>query len=484
MLQVAREADLNGEAYLGPDGFGRLDPFEFSGFYELLQTVNYYNLYTYQDPPQMEIGRSLLQYCPNVKYRTIYAGSYGNQYMNYEFMRTIPWFMLFHDYTGFFWYMGNGKLSYSSEGCMAFMPDLRPSEGFLVSAQQIDEIRRGLANLVAVSKRQNDRIALLYCNTSVAAATVDKQENALRQSLSVLQQLLEDSALQYDYIPPQEVESGNLKRNYNVLFLPFTLSLSEKTLAAIEEFVQGGGLVIADRLPGKYNDFLRPGPEELLAKRFQADSGSWRLSNWKDYSKARNRSKAGNEARRKMLDLLAGYRQSLTSLRGDGIPGMEKIEYQLPSGDFLVAVLNYQRESHELTLELPPGKVLYDVRDGKALGQVSEHSFTMPGGEVKVFALLQDSLPETTLESPSTITQGGEGVFRLQNGKSSNAYQLSFFDSSGKERREYRKTVLADEECRLQPALNDPTGTWTLQAKDAIAGKTTQMKFQVKDANN
>lgn len=482
MLQVAKDADLNGEAWLGPDGFGRLDPFEFSGMYQLLKTVNYYNLYTYQDPPQMEIGRSLLQYCPQVKFRTIYAGSYGNQYMNYVFMRTIPWYMLFHDYTGFFWYMGNGKLTYSSEGCMAFMPDLRPSEGFQVAAKQIAELRRGLAPLVAASKRQHDQIAILYCNTSVAAATVRKQENTLRRSLSVLQQLLEDSGLQYDYLPPEEMENGSWKQNYRVLFLPFALSLSQSTLASIEEFVKDGGLVIADCVPGEFDDVLRPGPAKMLEGRFQPESGSWRLYDWKTYSKVRKNQKQGTEARQQLLALLSGYRTSRTQLHGGGIVEVEKIEYQLPSGGLLIALLNYQPESRELTLGLPAGKVLYDLRGAGKIGVADSHTLLLPGGEVKIFALLDAELPALELEKPDAVLRGGLGAFRLRNGKQSNAYHLQFFDAAGKERREYAKTLLSGEEYLLRPALNDPVGTWQVQAKDTISGQLHQAEFIVKPA--
>ncbi len=480
MLQVAREVDLNGEAWLGPDGFGRLDPFEFSGMYELLKAVNYYNLYTYQDPPQMEIGRSLLQYCPNVKFRTIYAGSYGNQFMNYEFMRTIPWFMLFHDYTGFFWYMGNGKLTFSSEGCMAFMPDLSPSEGFLVSARQIAELRQGLANLVAVSKRQHDRIAILYCNTTVAAATVEKQENTLRQSLSVLQQLLEDSGLQYDYIPPQELEAGKLKQNYRALFMPFTLSLAEKTLAGIEDFVQNGGIVIADQIPGKYDDVLRPGPADRLQQRFQPEHGSWRLTDWRTYSKVRNNSAKGMEFRQEFLDILSGYRESQTSLNGSGFVDVEKIEYQLPCGDYLIALLNYQPEDCELTLNLPPGKFLYDMRSSQKIGTTTAHSLQLPGGEVKVFALLRTELPQTSLDNPGEISLGGTGAFMLTSGNVSNAWQLQFQDASGKDRSEYTAVLLNGEKYLLRPALNDPPGTWKLTVRNAISGQIQQAEFQVR----
>jgi len=478
MQAVGREVDLNGECYLGPDGFGRLDPFEFAGMYDLLKTVTYFNLYTYQDPPQMEIARSLLQYCPEVKYRTIYAGSYGNQYMNYSFMRSIPWFMLFHNYTGFFWYMGNGKLTFSSEGCMAFMPDLRPSEGFQVAAQQITELRQGLAPLVAVSKRRHDNIAILYCNTSVAAATVDQQENTLRQSLSELQNLLEDCGLQYDYIPTQELEAGALQSNYRILFMPNIRSLSSKTLGAIEAFVDSGGLVIADLLPGKYDDFLRPVATEQLATRF-ANSDAWRLSDWKSYSKVRKHSAKGEAYRQEWLTSLSGQLQRLTRWRGNGIPGVEKIEYQLPSGGWLLAAINYQKEERELVLELPEGKVLYDVRAAKQIVYANSHTFLLSGGETKVFCLQELELPKLQLQKPKTVRLGGMGTFSCKNGNISNAYYITVYDANKKERKEYSKTILNTDEFQLRPALNDPEGNWQLQVRDTISGQVSNCEFLV-----
>ncbi|MDY0175654.1 MAG: beta-galactosidase [Lentisphaeria bacterium] len=477
MLQLARQQDLNGKAYLGPDGFGRLDPFEFCGMYELLQTVNYFNLYTYQDPPQMEIGRSLLQYCPNVSFRSIYAGSYGSQYMNYEFMRSIPWFMLLHGYNGFFWYMGNGKLSYSSEGCLAFMPDLRPSEGFMVAAEQIQEMRKGTANLVAVSKRRHDGIAVLYSNDSVAAATVDKQENLLRQSLSTLQQILEDTGLQYDYIPPEKIEDGALQENYRLLFLPCILSLSENCLAGIERFVQAGGMVIADQMPGKYDGLLRKGPQEKLQDRFAAKQ-EWRLFDWKNYGRLRRQAKAGKARREEILELMQGKLTRLSSFAENGLPNVEKIEYELPGAGLLLAALNYSAEEQALQLELPGDKFVYDLRQGQELGQLTERQLTMRGGEVQIFALLDEKLPETKIELlPKTES---DPDFRLlcNNGRQSNAYHLQVFDAAGNERAEYADTVLNNEVYTLRPALNDPRGTWTIKVREAISGKISQIQVK------
>lgn len=480
MLEVAREADLNSEAYLGPDGFGRLDPFEFSGMYELLKTVNYFNLYTYQDPPQMEIARSLLRYSPNVKYRTIYAGSYGAQFMNYEFMRTIPWYMLFHDYTGYFWYMGNGKLSYSSEGCMAFMPDLRPSEGYLVSAQQIQELRQGLDKLVSVSKRHNDKLAILYCNTSVAAATVAKQENVLRQSYSTLQNLLEDSSLQYDYIPGPELDAGQLKGNYSVVFLPYTLSLSKKSLRALEEFVADGGLVVADHIPGKYDDLFCPGPERILAERFADNAKDWLLYDWKSYSKVRSKEKEGRDTRNAFIAMLEPYKQSYTKLQEGGIVNVEKIEYQMPDGGILIALINYQKETKDAQLFIPAGKVLYDIRNEEKLSANDVYNFTLSGGNVKIFAMLDKEINKAKIKKPRTVKTGKSFKMTLNNQKQTNAYRVEVKDSEGMLRKEYCKTILADEEFSFPIALNDPKGNWQITIRDAITGKISKENLKVK----
>ena len=66
-------------------------------------------------------------------------------------------------------------------------------------------------------------------------------QNALRGAFG----MLTDLHINSDFISDEQVENGHLSR-YKVLFLPCTYVLSEKCAAAIAEFVQQGGTVIAD----------------------------------------------------------------------------------------------------------------------------------------------------------------------------------------------------------------------------------------------
>ncbi len=105
------------------------------------------------------------------------------------------------------------------------------------------------------------------------------------------------------------------------------------------------------------------------------------------------------------------------------------------------------------------GDFVYDLRNGLELGQLTERQLTMRGGEVQIFALLDEKLPQTKIEL--LPKEESDPDFRLlcNSGKQSNAYHLRVFDAAGNERAEYADTVLNNEVYTLRPALNDPRGT-------------------------
>lgn len=70
--------------------------------------------------------------------------------------------------------------------------------------------------------------------------------------------LLEDARLQYDFVSYADVlENGLDPRRYKVLILSRTLALSDQEAERIREYVRQGGHVIADHLPGRFDQHGR-----------------------------------------------------------------------------------------------------------------------------------------------------------------------------------------------------------------------------------
>jgi hypothetical protein len=70
--------------------------------------------------------------------------------------------------------------------------------------------------------------------------------------------LVEDLGLQYDFVSAEQIEAGKLgELGYKVLVLPESLAIGEEEAAQIEAFVRNGGTVIADFLPGVFDEHAK-----------------------------------------------------------------------------------------------------------------------------------------------------------------------------------------------------------------------------------
>ena len=128
------------------------------------------------------------------------------------------------------------------------------------------ELRGGIAKLLSLAEFEDDLIAIHYSQSSIHAHWMLETEDVdiadrsnfderarsefvrLRESLL---KLLEDLGLQYRFVSYEEVENGELtKRRYRVFIMPRSIALSRKEVERIREYVESGGVVIADGLVG------------------------------------------------------------------------------------------------------------------------------------------------------------------------------------------------------------------------------------------
>ncbi len=66
---------------------------------------------------------------------------------------------------------------------------------------------------------------------------------------------LTDLGLSFDFVASPQIEEGGLDPcRYRVFVMPFSLALSAREVSAIEAFARGGGIVIADRSPGLFDE--------------------------------------------------------------------------------------------------------------------------------------------------------------------------------------------------------------------------------------
>lgn len=181
-------------------------------------------------------------------------------------------------------------------------PDLTLSSHGEDLRQWHGELRSGIGRLLIEAERQSDPIAILYSQRSLQAAWITGagkgdvavaryeslyhtkmkdtwvSSNEVRHlgNMDTYGNLLEGAGLQYDFVTPTHLVDGDLqRREYRVLILPWTMALSDAEASAIRAFVEGGGLLIADVMPGIMDGHCRMRDRGALDEVFGVETAGY-----------------------------------------------------------------------------------------------------------------------------------------------------------------------------------------------------------------
>lgn len=244
--EVDKTARVGSDAACGRGSYGGYD------WWKLSRVLGLWNVYP--DPIQVEALRSFHQ--PNAYTGIWYGGYLGQRYEAYE--RWAPWYSIFHQLSAAWWFQ---SFPSANERCqeLAISSDLTPFGPFVITSEEVNEIKRGIGKLLLAAQRSHDGVAMLYSQASVHASTIDSSFGTAEASRRAWVELLEDVGLQYDLVASAAVEQGALTANgYRVLVLPACFALSEKEIVAIEAFARAGGNVVADVRPGWRDGHCKP----------------------------------------------------------------------------------------------------------------------------------------------------------------------------------------------------------------------------------
>lgn len=101
----------------------------------------------------------------------------------------------------------------------------------------------------------------------------DKKSKDLVQHLpahgfAAMRELASGSGYGYDIVFPDQLLSGELRKNYRILMMPGILSLSSREFAALKDFVRSGGILICDMQTGIYDSYGKKNPELAEIEKF------------------------------------------------------------------------------------------------------------------------------------------------------------------------------------------------------------------------
>ncbi len=130
------------------------------------------------------------------------------------------------------------------------------------------EAGQKIGPLMAGAEWKHDGVALYYSHASIqlgwildaqahGKTWINRNDDARLSSSTHVRQawenMLRDSGLQYDYLSYVDVIQQGIPDKYRVLILPACLCLSDSEARRIRDFCQRGGTVVADYLPGVWD---------------------------------------------------------------------------------------------------------------------------------------------------------------------------------------------------------------------------------------
>ena len=151
-------------------------------------------------------------------------------------------------------------------------PEFTPKPWVAGMAELFAELQGPTARAIMQARRDRAPIAIHYSQPSVQAAwMIDSRadgdtwprrfssyegvHSSLARVRTSWMKLIEDLGFQYDFVSSQQIVEGELgKRGYQVLVLPESLAIGDQEAKQIEAFARQGGTVIADFLPGVFDE--------------------------------------------------------------------------------------------------------------------------------------------------------------------------------------------------------------------------------------
>jgi hypothetical protein len=405
------------------------------------------------------------------------------------------------------------------------------------AAAYYNEIRSGIGALLINSERQSEPIAIHHSQASLRIAWMlqqrpkgeawvnrnassDEQDSNFRWLRESYCRLLEDLGWQYDFVDSAMIEQGELlRRGYRILILPDSSALSEAEAKAMRGFVEQGGVLIADRHPGSFDEHGKRLVQPRLADLFDTKSpGPFAIRAIAQGKAIYLNADVGNYYRDRLLGKEKSLHQLVGSLLKEGVdrpaysvtvqPGASVVGIEthvFRNGGIDVVALhtnpqlsvadlgppetisNRRFESPQtVSLNLPGDFFVYDVRAAKALGKRRQLTVTLDPYQPSVFALAPDAVPPLRLQMPARLGRGETGHIGMDflgvSPAAVHVFHVEVVDPSGKIVSQYSGNLLAPNghATKLLPlAVNDSTGKWEIRAKDLLSGQTQVSSVEV-----
>ena len=523
---------IDKDAYVGAEGFwGEGGSFTGTNYYKLGAVLRSFGGYGGTAPMSSFLPQDrqlwnwgLYRYCVDSGYR-------------------YPWDMLLHGGDGIGFY----ELFAGNPPWSALYPDFRLTRPFAAVARETERIKEGIGRLLLSSQAEHSPVAILHSQPNLHLTTILSKTTwfSYLQSRSAFGGLFNELWHYPNLVAHQQIKEGILREGkIKYLILPSILSVSQREREELKAFVENGGIIIADILPGLFDGRGKMVKENDLEQLFGVKRKVWpssvetgislagkdlplRLP--EEYILTTAKSLAFSPEGRPVFILhsygkgktlllnilLCSYRDireeeqklsfaqffqaQLTSL---GLTPLftvteQKEEGETPffagagrffsSGENRYLFILPNREG-EVKIDLPEGGHLFDLLQGKYLGEGSQIKQSLKRTQPTLISILPYRVTDIQIKGPtvvklgeevkgnvSIITEGGEAGLHV--------LRMDVYNPEG-ERVSYLSANLVCQKGKgafsFPLALNEPLGDWLIKVRDVATGVQREWKFEVK----
>ncbi len=171
-----------------------------------------------------------------------------------------PWWLALHGSRGVSYYATNSMDVARGTSWSLVYPNLQLTPYSNAVAEALRDLRAGCGKVFLEYQREQPKIALLWSYPSMLVSwcesTCDEPEpneqpgsdSFVTHYLSALhfRQHVNELQLDYVYLAPDQILGSDILRQYPVLFLPFTVAISQPLVEKLQAYVQEGGILIGD----------------------------------------------------------------------------------------------------------------------------------------------------------------------------------------------------------------------------------------------
>ena len=217
-----------------------------------------------------------------------------------------PWWLALHGSRGASYYATNAIAADRGISWALVYPTLSLT-GFANAVQEgLADLRGGCGKVFMEYQREQPRIAVLWSHPSMLVAWCESKSDqpvpeerdgsdsygSYFRSALHFRQHVNELQLDYAYIAPEQVIDSNELAKYPMLFLPFTIAVSEELIGRLETYVESGGVLVGDLRCLRTDEHGRPFADSAPIERL---FGVRRKSDRIDYGRTKLTFRSGGE---------------------------------------------------------------------------------------------------------------------------------------------------------------------------------------------